>query len=47
MNVLVMNLQKLLELLFVFFAYLLQLMLGDGAAKRRQAVLLGVQTAAA
>jgi hypothetical protein len=37
-----MNLQKLLELLFVFFAYWLQLMLGDGAAKRRQAVLLGV-----
>jgi hypothetical protein len=47
MNVLVMNLQELLELLFVFFAYLLQLMLVDGAAKRRQAVLLGVQTAAA
>jgi hypothetical protein len=47
MNVLVMNLQRLLELLFVFFAYWLQLMLGDGAAKRRQAVLQGVQTAAA
>lgn len=47
MNVLVMNLQKLLELLFFFFAYWLQLMIGDGVAKRRQAVLLGVQTAAA
>ncbi len=29
LNVLVMNLQKLLELLFVFFAHLLQLLLGN------------------
>jgi hypothetical protein len=43
---LVMKLQKLLELLFFFFAFLLQLMLGDGAAKRIQPVYLGVKTAA-
>ena len=34
MNGLVINLQKLLELLFVFFAYLLQHVLGDGTDMR-------------
>jgi hypothetical protein len=33
LNVLVMNLEKLLELLFVFFAYWLQLLLGNEPGK--------------
>lgn len=33
LNVLVMNLEKLLELLFVFFAYWLQLLLGSEPEK--------------
>ncbi|NBZ97016.1 MAG: hypothetical protein EBR40_11445, partial [Proteobacteria bacterium] len=33
LNVLVMNLEKLLELLFVFFAYWLQLLLGNEGGK--------------
>ena len=33
LNVLVMNLEKLLELLFVFFAYWLQLLLGNEPRK--------------
>jgi hypothetical protein len=36
MNVLVMNLQKLLKLLFVLFAHWLQLLLGDGETRRQQ-----------
>jgi hypothetical protein len=42
-NVLVMNLQKLLELLFVLFAYWLQYLLGDGAGKRLQTARLNIQ----
>ncbi len=33
LNVLVMNMEKLLELLFVFFAYWLQLLLGNEPGK--------------
>jgi IS5 family transposase len=42
-NVLVMNLQKLLELLFVLFAYWLQLLIGDEAEKMPQALHWGSQ----
>jgi IS5 family transposase len=42
MNVLVMNLQKLLELLFVLFARWLQLLLVDGEARMQQFGPLGV-----
>ncbi len=46
-NVLVMNLQKLLELLFKLFAYWLQYLLGDGAGKRLQTARLNIQIAPA
>ncbi len=46
-NVLVMNLQKLLELLFMLFAYWLQYLLGDGAGKRLQTARLNIQIAPA
>jgi IS5 family transposase len=46
-NVLVMNLQKLLELLFMLFAYWLQNLLGDGAGKRLQTARLNIQIAPA
>jgi hypothetical protein len=46
-NVLVMNLQKLLELLFVLFAYWLQYLLDDGAGKRLQTTRVNIQFAPA
>jgi hypothetical protein len=46
MNVLVMNLQKLLELLFILFATCLQLLIGDGEAQGRYSAVLSLQTAA-
>jgi len=46
-NVLVMNLQKLLALLFMLFAYWLQYLLGDGAGKRLQTARLNIQIAPA
>jgi hypothetical protein len=46
-NVLVMNLQKLLELLFVLFAYWLQYLLDDGAGKGLQTARLNIQIAPA
>jgi IS5 family transposase len=46
-NVLVMNLQKLLELLFMLFAYWLQYLLGDGECKRLQTARLNIQIAPA
>ncbi|WP_233130368.1 IS5 family transposase [Synechococcus sp. 1G10] len=45
--VLVMNLEKLLELLFVFFSFLLQLLSGNEAIRRAEEQLLGHQAAAA
>jgi hypothetical protein len=42
-NVLVMNLQKLLELLFVLFAYWLQLLIDDEAGKMPQTLHWGTQ----
>jgi hypothetical protein len=47
MVLLIINLQKLLEPLFVFLANWLKLIFDDEAAKIRQSVLLGVQIAAA
>ena len=47
LNVLVMNLEKLLELLFVFFAYWLQLLLGDEPGKGSRFVNLNNQVAPA
>ncbi len=44
-NVLVMNLQKLLELLFMLYAYWLQYLFGDGAGKRLQTARLNIQIA--
>jgi hypothetical protein len=46
-NVLAMNLQKLLELLFVLFAHWLQHLLDDGAGKRLQTTRLNIQIAPA
>jgi hypothetical protein len=46
-NVLVMNLQKLLELLFVLFAYWLQYLFVDGAGKSLQTARLNIQIAPA
>jgi hypothetical protein len=46
-NVLVMKLQKLLELLFLLFAYWFQYLLDDGAGKRRQTARLNIQIAPA
>ncbi len=42
MNVLVMNLQKLLKLFLFFFSCWIQLMLGDGQARRQQFGPLGL-----
>ena len=42
-NVLVMNLQKLLELLFVLFAYWLQLLLSNEPGKRPGFAILSAQ----
>jgi len=47
LNVLVMNLEKLLELLFVLFAFLLQLLISDDAIRRAETQLPGNQPAAA
>ena len=47
LNVLVMNLEKLLELLFVFFAYWLQLLLGNEPVKGLRFALLSNQVAPA
>ena len=47
LNVLVMNLEKLLELLFVFFAALLQLLLSDGVCRNTQSASLNGQMATA
>jgi IS5 family transposase len=47
MNVLLMNFQKLLDLLFVFFGYWLQYLLDDGAGKRLQTARLNIQIAPA
>ena len=47
LNMLVMNLEKLLELLFVFFAALLQLVLVDEGGRRIRTVPLKAQIAAA
>jgi hypothetical protein len=44
MNASVMNLQKLLEILFVLCAHWLQLLLGDCEAKKKQFWLLGSRT---
>jgi hypothetical protein len=46
LNVLVMNLEKLLELLFVLFAYWLQHLMGKRAARSSQWMLLNDQSAA-
>ena len=46
MNVLVMNLEKLLELLFVLFAYCLQLLTGNGADRGSEGMLLNDQSVA-
>ena len=46
-NLLVMNLQKLLELLFVLFAYLFQYLLDDEADKSLQTARLNIQIAPA
>jgi IS5 family transposase len=46
LNVLVMNLEKLLELLFVLFTYWLQLLMGNGAAQSSQWMLLNDPSAA-
>jgi cell division protein FtsB len=42
-----MNLQKLLELLFVLFAYWLQYLFVDGAGKSLQTAQLNIQIAPA
>ena len=47
MNLLVMNLEKLLELLFVLFAHWLQLLLASRVAKDCHSELLGKHGAAA
>jgi len=47
LNVLVMNLEKLLELLFVFFAYWLQLLLGNEPGKGSRFAHLSNQVAPA
>jgi hypothetical protein len=46
-NVLVMNLQKLLELLFVLFAYWLQLLIDEEAGKKPQSLHWGTQVSPA
>jgi IS5 family transposase len=47
LNVLVMNLEKLLELLFVFFVYWLQLLLGNESGKGSRFAHLNNQVAPA
>ena len=47
LNVLVMNLEKLLELLFIVFTIWMQLLFGNGAARGSQWVLVNDQSAAA
>lgn len=46
LNVLVMNLEKLLELLFVLSAYWLELLMGNGTSRSSQWMLLHNQSAA-